>query len=123
MSTIRTLVVEYRWCSVGALFGIPCRGERCRTLFAARPVERRKTPHELSRTIAILCDSLRNCWQNSEDMERVGENDVPCSCLLLMATGGYDVLASILCQKSHLINMTTFEILFEFLGLSFRSPE
>lgn len=56
-------------------------------------------------------------------MERVGENDVPCLCLLLMATGGYDVLASILCQKSHLINMTTFEILFEFLGLSFRSPE
>lgn len=40
-----------------------------------------------------------------------------------MATAGYDVLASILYQKSHLINMTTFEILFEFLGLNFRSPE
>lgn len=40
-----------------------------------------------------------------------------------MATAGYDVLASILYQKSRLINMTTFEILFEFLGLSFRSPE
>ena len=40
-----------------------------------------------------------------------------------MPTAGYDVLASILYQKSRLINMTTFEILFEFLGLSFRSPE
>ncbi|KAF8547687.1 beach-domain-containing protein [Imleria badia] len=67
-----------------------------------------ETSHELSRTIAILCDSLRNCWENSEDMERVA---------------GYDVLANILYQKSHLVNMTTFEILFEFLGLSFRSPD
>ncbi|KAH0828735.1 hypothetical protein J3R83DRAFT_3154 [Lanmaoa asiatica] len=67
-----------------------------------------ETSHELSRVIAILCDSLRNCWQNSEDMERIA---------------GYDVLASILYQKSRLINMTTFEVLFEFLGLSFRSPD
>ena len=56
-------------------------------------------------------------------MERVGKNDIPYPCSLLMTTAGYDVLASILYQKSRLINMTTFEILFEFLGLSFRSPE
>ncbi|KAN0082499.1 hypothetical protein V8E55_008294 [Tylopilus felleus] len=67
-----------------------------------------ETSHDLSRTIAILCDSLRNCWKNSEDMERIA---------------GYDVLASILYQKSRLINMTAFEILFEFLGLNFRSPD
>ncbi|KAG9311479.1 hypothetical protein JVU11DRAFT_8594 [Chiua virens] len=82
-----------------------------------------ETSHELSRTIAILCESLRNCWQNSEDMERVGENDAPSFDFLLMTTAGYDVLASILYHKSPLINMTTFEILFEFLGLSFRSPD
>ncbi|KIK98640.1 hypothetical protein PAXRUDRAFT_823685 [Paxillus rubicundulus Ve08.2h10] len=73
-----------------------------------RLVSLAETPHELSRTISILCDSLHNCWQNSEDMERVA---------------GYDVLAGILCQKSRLINMTSFETLFEFLGLSFRSPD
>lgn len=56
-------------------------------------------------------------------MERVGENNAQYSCWLLIITAGYDVLASILYQKSRLINMSTFEILFEFLGLSFRSPE
>ncbi|KIJ16201.1 hypothetical protein PAXINDRAFT_76049 [Paxillus involutus ATCC 200175] len=73
-----------------------------------RLVSLAETPHELSRTISILCDSLRNCWQNSEDMERIA---------------GYDALAGILCQKSRLINMTSFETLFDFLGLSFRSPD
>jgi hypothetical protein len=36
---------------------------------------------------------------------------------------GYDVLASTLRARSHIINMTSFETLFEFLGLNFRSPE
>ncbi|KIJ62307.1 hypothetical protein HYDPIDRAFT_30564 [Hydnomerulius pinastri MD-312] len=73
-----------------------------------RLVSLAETQHELSRAITIHCDSLRNCWQNSEDMERIA---------------GYDALASILRQKSRLINMTSFETLFEFLGLSFRSPD
>jgi hypothetical protein len=30
-----------------------------------------QTPHELSRTLGILTDGLRNSWQNSEDMERM----------------------------------------------------
>jgi hypothetical protein len=30
-----------------------------------------QTPHELSRTLGILADGLRNSWQNSEDMERM----------------------------------------------------
>ncbi|KAI9573033.1 hypothetical protein HD554DRAFT_2058344 [Boletus coccyginus] len=98
----------------GPLIAVPCRpldlalwsiGGARLVLCLVSLVE---TSHELSRTIAILCESLRNCWQISEDMERVA---------------GYDVLASILHQKSRLINMTTFEILFEFLGLSFRSPD
>ncbi len=38
-------------------------------------------------------------------------------------TGGYEILADTLRRKSDLINITSFEILFEFLGLSFRSPE
>ena len=37
--------------------------------------------------------------------------------------GGYDVLDHLLRSKAHLINMTGFETLFEFLGLNFRSPE
>jgi len=37
--------------------------------------------------------------------------------------GGYEVLADILRQKAHLINLTTFETLFEFLGVNFGSPE
>ncbi|KAH7890525.1 hypothetical protein F5I97DRAFT_1922982 [Phlebopus sp. FC_14] len=73
-----------------------------------RLVSLAETPHELSRAMTIFCDALRNSWQNSEDMERIS---------------GYDALSSILWQKSRLINITSFEILFEFLGLSFRSPD
>lgn len=31
-----------------------------------------QTPHELSRTIGIFSDSVRMCWQMSEDMENTG---------------------------------------------------
>ncbi|KAG1874893.1 beach-domain-containing protein [Suillus subluteus] len=67
-----------------------------------------QTPHELSRALSVFSDCLRNSWQNSDDMEKLH---------------GYDVLASTLRARSHLINMTSFEILFEFLGLNFRSPD
>lgn len=42
---------------------------------------------------------------------------------LTATLGGYEILADMLRQKSQLINMTSFETLFEFFGLSFRSPE
>ncbi|KAJ3536167.1 hypothetical protein NM688_g6872 [Phlebia brevispora] len=73
-----------------------------------RLVQLANTAHGLSRTLGILAGGLRNCWQNSEDMERLR---------------GYEILADILRRKSDLINLTSFEILFEFLGLSFRSPD
>lgn len=73
-----------------------------------RLIQLANSPHELSRTLAILAGGLRNDWQNSDDMERVR---------------GYEILADLLRQKSQLINMTGFETLFEFLGLSFRSPD
>ncbi|EIN04780.1 beach-domain-containing protein [Punctularia strigosozonata HHB-11173 SS5] len=66
------------------------------------------TAHELSRSLGVLTDSLRNSWQNSEDMERLR---------------GYDILAGMLRDKAKLINATGFETLFEFLGLNFRHPE
>ncbi|KAG1732883.1 uncharacterized protein EDB91DRAFT_1150772 [Suillus paluster] len=67
-----------------------------------------QTPHELSRALSVFSDCLRNCWQNSDDIERLH---------------GYDILASTLKSRGHLINMTSFETLFEFLGLNFRSPD
>ncbi|KAI0700338.1 beach-domain-containing protein [Cytidiella melzeri] len=73
-----------------------------------RLVQLAKTSHELSRTLAILANGMRNDWQNSDDMERLR---------------GYEILADILRSKSELINMTSFETLFEFLGLSFRIPD
>ncbi|KAF9531325.1 hypothetical protein CPB83DRAFT_848844 [Crepidotus variabilis] len=73
-----------------------------------RLVELAETPHELSRTLAILTDALKNSWQNSEDMERLR---------------GYDILAAILHRKAGLINLTSYETLFEFLGLNFNAPE
>ncbi|KAJ7579061.1 beach-domain-containing protein [Mycena floridula] len=73
-----------------------------------RLVQLASTPHELSRSIGTLIDGLRNSWQNSEDMERLR---------------GYEVLADILRPKAQMINMTSFETLFEFLGVNFRSPE
>ncbi|KAG1810733.1 hypothetical protein EV424DRAFT_1422048 [Suillus variegatus] len=61
-----------------------------------------QTPHELSRALSVFSDCLRNSWQNSDDMERLRDT---------------------LRARSHLINMTSFETLFEFLGLNFRSPD
>ncbi|KAI6008605.1 hypothetical protein EDC04DRAFT_2871453 [Pisolithus marmoratus] len=75
---------------------------------ALRLVHLAQTQHELSRTMSVLCDSIRGSWQNSEEMEKIA---------------GYDALADILRSKGHLINMTSFETLFEFLGLNFRSVD
>ena len=73
-----------------------------------------------------MTDGLRNSWQNSEDMERL--RTFSCYVFVPSVThdlykGGYDVLADILRKKCHLINMTGFETLFEFMGMNFRSPE
>ncbi|KAH9975416.1 beach-domain-containing protein [Lactifluus volemus] len=73
-----------------------------------RLIQLAKTPHELSRTLGILTDGLRNSWQNSEDMERMR---------------GYEILSEILRGKSALINMTSYETLFEFLGMNFKTPD
>ncbi|KDQ53971.1 hypothetical protein JAAARDRAFT_61057 [Jaapia argillacea MUCL 33604] len=73
-----------------------------------RVVQLAENPHELSRALGVLTDGLRNCWQNSEDMERLR---------------GYDILAYILRGKSELINMTGFETLFEFMGMNYKSLE
>ncbi|VDB88447.1 unnamed protein product [Peniophora sp. CBMAI 1063] len=75
---------------------------------ALRLIQSATTPHELSRTLGILTDGLRSSWQNSEDMERMH---------------GYEILGTILRTKSQLINVTTFETLFELIGMNFRSPE
>ncbi|KAH9006451.1 beach-domain-containing protein [Lactarius hatsudake] len=73
-----------------------------------RLIQLARTPHELSRTLGILTDGLRNSWQNSEDMERMR---------------GYEILSDILRNKSELINMTSYETLFEFLGMNFKTPD
>ncbi|KIM43842.1 hypothetical protein M413DRAFT_26133 [Hebeloma cylindrosporum] len=73
-----------------------------------RLVQLASTSHELSRTLGILTDGLKNSWQNSEDMERLR---------------GYDILGDILRIKAQMINLTAFETLFEFLGVNFNSPE
>ncbi|KAJ8689982.1 beige protein-like 1 [Pleurotus ostreatus] len=75
---------------------------------AMRLVQLAKSPHELSRSLGILVDGLRNSWKNSENMERMR---------------GYEILADILRQKSQFINMTSFETLFEFLGVNFKTPD
>ncbi|KAH9176893.1 hypothetical protein EDB89DRAFT_1845635, partial [Lactarius sanguifluus] len=69
-----------------------------------------QTPHELQDALGILTDGLRNGWQNSEDMERMR---------------GCEILSDILRHMSEfkLINMTSYEILFEFLGINFKTPE
>ncbi|KAF8584664.1 beach-domain-containing protein [Ramaria rubella] len=73
-----------------------------------RIIELANNPHDLHNTVAIFADALRTSWQNSEDVERIR---------------GYEILAGILRAKSQLINMATFEVLFEFLGLDFSTPE
>jgi hypothetical protein len=75
----------------------------------------------------VLTDSLKNSWQNSEDMERLRQSISPCvletQLIVIMSAGGYEILANILRGKSQIINISGFETLFEFLGLNFRSPE
>ena len=83
-----------------------------------------QTPHELSRTLGILTDGLRNSWQISEDMERMRTSPAFCSRhILTTRVGGYEILSEILRNKSELINMTSYETLFEFLGMNFKTPE
>jgi hypothetical protein len=67
-----------------------------------------RSTHELSRALGVLAESLRNSWANSEDMERMR---------------GYDVLSRVLRDKAGLVNVTSFEIMFEMLGLNFRALE
>ena len=45
------------------------------------------------------------------------------NCRVLNYTGGYEILSEILRNKSGLINMTSYETLFEFLGMDFKTPE
>ncbi|KAL0063705.1 Beige protein-like 1 [Marasmius tenuissimus] len=78
------------------------------TAVTLRLVQAASTPHELSRALAILSDGIKNSWRNSEDMERLR---------------GFEILGDILRHKAQIINMTSFETLFEFMGISFRSPE
>lgn len=75
---------------------------------ALKLVQQAKTSHELSRSLGILVDGLRNSWQNSEDMERLR---------------GYEILGDMLRSKASLINLTSFELIFEFLGINHSSPE
>lgn len=35
-----------------------------------------KSAHELSRSLGILVDGLRNSWKNSENMERMRERSI-----------------------------------------------
>lgn len=42
-------------------------------IYFCHPLTTIQTPHEVSRTLGILTDGLRNNWQNSEDMERLRE--------------------------------------------------
>ncbi|KAF9067929.1 beach-domain-containing protein [Rhodocollybia butyracea] len=75
---------------------------------ALRLIQVAQTPHEISRALGVVTDGMKNSWQNSEDIERLR---------------GYDILADILRSKAEMLNMTSFETLFEFLGLNFRSPD
>jgi len=43
--------------------------------------------------------------------------------LLYYHLGGYEILSEILRKKSELINVTSYETLFEFLGMNFKTPE
>ncbi|KAF9267665.1 beach-domain-containing protein [Marasmius fiardii PR-910] len=78
------------------------------TAVTLRLVQLASTPHELSRALSIFNDGIRNSWRISEDVEQLR---------------GYEILGDILRSKTQIINMTSFETLFEFLGISFRSPE
>jgi hypothetical protein len=73
-----------------------------------RLVELSQNPHDLANSASVLLDSLRTSWQNSEDMERIH---------------GYEILALTLRAKSSIIDIYTFNAVFDFLGIDSGHPE
>jgi hypothetical protein len=73
-----------------------------------RLVELSQNPHDLANSVSVLFDSLRTSWQNSEDIERIH---------------GYEILALALRTKSPIIDIYTFNAVFDFLGVDSGHPE
>lgn len=75
-------------------------------------------------SLSILTDELKFSWKYLEDMERIHEYWIYLLTMIFhFGTGGCDILGAMIQSKVDLINMTSFETLFEFFGLRFRSPE
>ena len=74
----------------------------------------------------MFADSAQSSWQMSEDMEHLSMYDWLITVRVrahIQIIEAFEILAHILRLKALLINLTAFEILFEFLGLNFRNPE
>ncbi|KAG8823617.1 hypothetical protein FRC17_009281 [Serendipita sp. 399] len=73
-----------------------------------RLVEMSQNSHDLANSLAVLFDSLRTSWQNSEDMERIH---------------GYEILSLALRSKISIIDIYSFNVVFDFLGTDLSRPE
>ncbi|KAG8759860.1 hypothetical protein FRC14_004821 [Serendipita sp. 396] len=73
-----------------------------------RLVEMSQNSHDLANSLAVLFDGLRTSWQNSEDMERIH---------------GYEILSLALRSKISIIDIYTFNVVFDFLGVDLSRPE
>ena len=58
--------------------------------------------------MSILADGIRTSWQDSEDMEEIH---------------GYEILNMTLLKNITIVDVEYSNVLFEFLGLDFSSPE
>ena len=80
-----------------------------------------RVPSASSLAACAIAGKTQKTWSDSVSFDLEGSN--MCQSSTHNPLGGYEILADILRRKSDLINLTSFEILFEFLGLNFRSPE
>ncbi|KAF7722919.1 hypothetical protein EC973_002599 [Apophysomyces ossiformis] len=71
-------------------------------------IERSETSAMLCKSTALLFETIRYSWRNSEDMER---------------SHGYEILAYLLKQKRELITIELLELLLVFIGKNTAYPE
>lgn len=75
---------------------------------ALKMIDMARTSDELATTIQILHDMTRDCWETSEEMERIH---------------GYELLAAILRPKMKLVNDSSAQTILSILGVDENNPE
>ncbi|KAG9085009.1 hypothetical protein FRC06_003772 [Ceratobasidium sp. 370] len=102
------------WASVRGdvrMFEVGCVDEALRRVGGAAVglglVQRAETPEMLHESVCVLINGVRTNWRLLEDMESLS---------------GYEVLGHLLTEKAGMVSLDLFNVLFEHMGLDFKTP-